>query len=105
MNDSKRRYKTLEALPESRVKRFFRWLKDDAAESETYFMPFASALINALSSSGLVLVIDGSVVGRGCVALVVGVVYQIRALPVAWIVVRGKKGTCRRLPTSNSSNR
>lgn len=83
---------SLEALPESRVKRFSRWLKDDAVEFETYFMPFACALIRFLAAHGLVLVIDGSVVGRGCVALVVGVVYKKRALPLAWIVVRGKKG-------------
>lgn len=83
---------SLEALPESRVKRFTRWLQDESVEFETYFMPFAHALISALSSSGLVLVIDGSLVGRGCMALVVGVVYRKRALPIAWIVVRGKKG-------------
>lgn len=36
--------------------------------------------------------IDASVVGRGCIALLVSVVYHGRALPVAWVVVQGKKG-------------
>jgi hypothetical protein len=39
-----------------------------------------------------VLVIDGSAVGRGCVALMVHVVYQGRALPVVWSVREGQKG-------------
>ena len=38
------------------------------------------------------LVIDGSAVGRGCVALMVHVVYQGRALPVVWSVREGQKG-------------
>jgi len=40
----------------------------------------------------LVLVIDGSVVGRGGVALMLHVVYTGRALPRAWRVRHGKKG-------------
>jgi hypothetical protein len=35
---------------------------------------------------------DGSVVGRGCVALMMHVVYKGRALPLAWQVRKGKKG-------------
>jgi len=35
---------------------------------------------------------DGSEVGRHCLALLVSVVYHGRALPVAWLVVRGCKG-------------
>ncbi len=49
-------------------------------------------MIQSLAHLPLVLVIDGSTVGRGCVALVVSVVYQGRALPIAWLVVTGRKG-------------
>jgi hypothetical protein len=42
----------------------------------------------------LVLVMDGSVVGRGCVALMLHVVYKGRALPLAWRVRQGPKGHC-----------
>lgn len=80
------------ALPESVVKRLSRWIKDEEVQHGTYFMPFALTLIRSLAANGLVLVIDGSVVGRGCVALVIGLVYKQRALPIAWMVVKGKKG-------------
>jgi hypothetical protein len=39
-----------------------------------------------------VLVIDGSVVGHGCVALMIHVVYKGHTLPMAWLVRPGKKG-------------
>jgi hypothetical protein len=45
-----------------------------------------------LALQTLVLVSDGSVVGRGGVALMLHVVDKGRALPLAWVVRRGKKG-------------
>lgn len=35
---------------------------------------------------------DGSQIGRGCMVLMVSVLYQKRSLPLAWIVYQGKKG-------------
>lgn len=35
---------------------------------------------------------DGSQIGRGCMVLMVGVLYKKRALPITWVVYRGKKG-------------
>jgi hypothetical protein len=35
---------------------------------------------------------DGSQVGRGCMVLMVGVVYRTRLLPLAWVVYKGQKG-------------
>ena len=55
-------------------------------------MPYAQVLLAHLALQTLVLIIDGSVVGRGCVALMMHVVYKGRALPVAWQVRQGKKG-------------
>ena len=80
------------AQPESRIKRFARWLRNDRITAEVYFVPFAKILLTSLALQTLVLVIDGSVVGRGCVALMVHVVYKGRALPLAWLVRQGKKG-------------
>ncbi|MCK4450025.1 MAG: hypothetical protein KAX26_05490, partial [Anaerolineae bacterium] len=77
------------AKPESRIKRYARWIINEHIEVETYFMPFAEALLASLSQFTLVLVMDGSEVGRGCLTLMVGVVYKKRALPIAWIVVKG----------------
>src|SRR5712692_5454037 len=80
------------AQPESRVKRFARWLRNDHVTEEVYFVPFTEVLLRHLALQTLVLVIDGSVVGRGCVALMLHVVYKGRALPIAWLVRSGKKG-------------
>jgi hypothetical protein len=77
---------------ESRVKRFARWVRNDKITAEVYFVPYAQVLLAQLAFQTLVLVIDGSVVGRGCVALMIHVVYKGRALPVAWLVRQGKKG-------------
>lgn len=80
------------AKPESRVKRFARWVDNAHITAEGYFVPYAEMLLAHLALQTLVLVIDGSVVGRGCVALMIHVVYKGRALPLAWVVRRGKKG-------------
>src|SRR5712691_7906678 len=74
--------------PESRVKRFTRWLDNDNILEEVYFLPYADLLLRHLALQTLVLVMDGSVVGRGCNALMIHVVYQGRALPLAWRVRR-----------------
>ena len=62
------------ALVASREKRISRCLKNEAFDAETYFLPFAKMLLSSLSHLPLVLVMDGSVVGRGCVALMVALV-------------------------------
>jgi hypothetical protein len=77
---------------ESRVKRFERWLRNKSVESETFFLPFAEALLRSLCHSPLVLAIDGSIIGRGCMTLMVSVIYKQRALPVVWTVAKRKKG-------------
>lgn len=77
---------------ESRIKRFARWLQNDAIVVDSYFAPFAEALLAGLAHQPLVLVIDGSSVGRGCQCLMLSVVYRKRALPLGWIVFEGNKG-------------
>lgn len=77
---------------ESVITRFRRWLKNDTITINGWFLPVAKALLATLAQQPLTLVMDGSVVGRGCVALMLSVVYHGRALPLAWIVVKGKKG-------------
>jgi hypothetical protein len=78
--------------PESRVKRFARWVGNDGITEEKYVLPYAEFLLTRLALPTLVLVLDSSVVGRGCIALMLHVVYHGRALPWAWIVRRGTKG-------------
>ena len=78
--------------PESRVKRLARWVDNDPITAAVSFCPSAQVLLAPLALQTLVLVLDGSVVGRGGVALMLHVVYKGRALPLAWLVRQGKKG-------------
>jgi hypothetical protein len=78
---------------ESRVKRFGRWLDNERVETEVYYLPFVQELLLGLASLGsLVLVMDGSEVGRGCLTLMLSVLYKGRALPLVWVVAAGSKG-------------
>jgi hypothetical protein len=78
--------------PDSRTKRFSRWINNPEVDAEVYFLPFAEPLLRSLSIRPLALIMDGSTVGRGCLILMVSAVYQRRALPIAWLVVKGRKG-------------
>jgi hypothetical protein len=80
------------AAQESLIMRFRRWLNHDAQTLDRWFLPVAQALLANLAHQPLLLAIDGSVVGRGCIALMVSVIYHGRALPLCWVVVKGKKG-------------
>src|SRR3989449_9344503 len=78
--------------PESRVKRFARWFDNARILEEVYFLPYADVLLRHLALQTVVLVMDGSSVGRGCTALMIHVVYKGRALPLAWRVGQDPKG-------------
>lgn len=81
------------AQVESRVKRFSRVLKHEAITPDLFFLPFIQPLLVGLAASGLItLAIDGSEVGRNCIALMVSVIYRKRAIPIAWVVKKGCKG-------------
>ena len=75
-------------------KRFRRWVKNwnERIGLEAHFMPFARELLAGLAGNTLLLAMDGSTVGRGCMVLMVGVIYHKRALPLAWVVYKGEKG-------------
>lgn len=72
--------------------RMRRWVKHPELEAELIYLPFAVQILQALAHQRLVLVIDASAVARSCQVLMIGVVYRQRALPLAWLVYRGKKG-------------
>ena len=78
--------------PESRVKRFSRWFDNDSIREEVYFLPYAEVLLRHVALQTVVLVMDGSGVGRGCCALMMHVIYKGRALPLAWRVRQCPKG-------------
>ena len=78
--------------PESRVKRIARFVNEADEGQEIHLMPFAGLLLSNLAARTLVLVMDGSEVGRGCLALMLSVIYRGRALPIAWLVIAAQKG-------------
>jgi hypothetical protein len=78
--------------PDSRVKRFARWLDNVHILEEGYFLPYAEVLVQPLAWQTVVLVRDGSGVGRGGPALMLHVVSKGRALPLAWRVRQAPKG-------------
>ncbi len=78
--------------PQSRVRRLERFLVNETIDTKTYYLPYVQVLLANLPLGPLVLVIDGSEAGRNCVLLSINVVYKKRALPLCWLVVKGKKG-------------
>lgn len=80
------------ACQESVIKRFRRFLQHDAHTLDGWFSPVARELLTSLAAQPLEIIFDGSVVGRGCIALMASVVYHGRALPLCWLVVKGDKG-------------
>ena len=82
-----------DAKPDSRIKRFSRWLQNERVEFEVCYLPFVQELLYRLASiRELVFIIDGSEVGQGCITLMISLVYGKRALPITWLVVKGRKG-------------
>ena len=81
------------ARPDSRVKRYSRWIQNERIELEAYYLPFVRELLFQLAAiRKLVFVIDGSEVGHGCITLMISLLYGKRALPITWLVVKGCKG-------------
>lgn len=80
------------AKRQSRITTLERWLKNKTVTTDTFYVPYVHALLTSLPAGPLVVVMDASQVGRGCMALVVSVVYKKRALPLCWLVVKSKKG-------------
>ncbi|MEO5334191.1 MAG: hypothetical protein H7839_19430 [Magnetococcus sp. YQC-5] len=78
--------------PASREKQYSRWLNNQRIDFECYFLPFVEIMLGSLTDETLIFAIDGSVTGRGCMTLMASVTFQGRALPVTWVVVKGKKG-------------
>jgi hypothetical protein len=80
------------ATQESLIKRFTRFLKNDRHTVDGWFLPVAQELLKLLATQPIELIMDGSVAGRGCLVLMLSVVYHGRALPLCWVVVSAPKG-------------
>ena len=80
------------AKPNSRIRKLERWLEYKRIDHKTYYLPYLRLVLGSLMDGPLVLVMDGSLAGRNCVLLSLNLVYKKRAIPLCWIVVKGKKG-------------
>ena len=76
----------------SLVERFRRFLQNENIVVKVEFIPFLELILSGLNQSRLVLAIDSTKVGGGCICLMISVVYKSRALPVCWVVFKGRKG-------------
>jgi Transposase DDE domain len=82
-----------QAKADSRVKRYTRWIQNERVDYAGYYLPFVSQLVFHLAQiRELVFVIDGSEVGQACITLMISLIYGKRALPITWLVVKGRKG-------------
>lgn len=82
-----------QAKADSRIKRYSRWTQNEHVEYEGFYLPFVSELLAHLAAiRELVFVIDGSEVGHECITLMISLIYAKRALPITWLVVKGRKG-------------
>ena len=68
--------------------KFRRFVRNENIQVEVEYFPFAQFILSALSKcqEQLVLAIDGSKVGRGCICLMVSIHYKSRALPLCWLM-------------------
>lgn len=82
----------LKAKVESRVKRLSRWYDNGKVCHELDYLPYVEELLEALAGYDLPIAIDGSEIGRGCMVLMVSLIYNNRAIPLAWTVFERPKG-------------
>jgi hypothetical protein len=76
----------------STEKRIKRLIINESVTEEAFFFPFIRTLLLKLGLDDLVIAVDGSVAGRGCICLMASLIYRNRALPLAFTVFKGKKG-------------
>ena len=82
-----------EVHPDSCTKQMSRWVQNEHITFGLYFLPFVEPVLTSLAAiRPLVFIMDGSAVARGCVTLMVSLLYAGRALPIAWLVIAGAKG-------------
>lgn len=76
----------------SLVSRFERFVKSSWVEVKAFYAPLAHEILQALEPGPIVLMIDSTKLGGRCLCLMVSVYYKQRALPLAWVCFKGKKG-------------
>jgi hypothetical protein len=76
----------------SLVDRFRRLVRNENIIVAAEYNPVAQLFLSSLSHERLVLAIDSTQMGGNCICLMLSVQYKSRALPLVWVVFKGKKG-------------
>lgn len=76
----------------SLVSRFQRFVKSSWVDVAAYYAPLAQEMLAAVEPGPIVLMIDSTKLGGRCICLMVSLYYKKRALPLAWLCFKGKKG-------------
>jgi hypothetical protein len=71
---------------QSKVRRFMRWLRNEAIEVEPLYAPMIASALESWQSPRLSLTLDTSHWGEFCL-IALNVVYRGRAVPVVWKVI------------------
>lgn len=74
-----------------------RFVENKWTDFDVHFLPFLKAFIRGILAftpiqHGIVLVIDGSQMGKDNAALMISLVWQNRGIPISWYVKKGGKG-------------
>jgi hypothetical protein len=77
---------------ESLIDRFRRFVRNEHVKVEVEYLPFRQRLLKALGQGPIVLMIDSTKLGGHCLCLMVSVYYKSRAIPLAWVTYKGRKG-------------
>lgn len=82
----------LDAKVPSREKRLVRWYQNEQVSHETEYLPYLEEMLAEFSDETLSIAIDGSEIGRGCMVLLVSLLFNKRAIPLVWSVFDRPKG-------------
>jgi hypothetical protein len=80
------------AKVESRIQQLSRGWQDAHNSYELDYLPYGEQVLAHLGECTLLIRMDGSEVGRGCMTLMVSLIDQRRAIPPIWMVVARPKG-------------
>ncbi len=67
----------LGAKVDSREKRLSRWYHNEQVTYELDYLPYLAEILSALTGLALPLAIDGREIGRGCMVLMVSLLYRV----------------------------
>lgn len=74
------------------IRQLNRFIQNEKVEVESLYRSFAEELIEEHKGKRIKVAMDGSLIGRGCVVLMAGLVQNNRLLPLCWKVYPGGKG-------------